>query len=76
MCFLCPHAKEEVLLNEIELASADAISGKIKGYVGEIKGQCRQDQRGRTRTKFGYKLIELLTHLQVWDSLMLAPIII
>ena len=27
-----------------------------------------------TYQKFGYKLIEILTHLQVWDSLMLVPI--
>ena len=54
------------------------MSARSKGNVGEIKGQ---DQRGRTvpnipnLPKFGYKLIELLTHLQVWDSLMLVPII-
>ena len=42
-----------------------------KGNVGKIKG----DVPIPNIPKFGYKLIELLTHLQVWDSLMLAPII-
>ena len=45
-----------------------------KGNVGKIKGDVPVPNIPNI-PKFGYKLIELLTHLQVWDSLMLAPII-
>ena len=44
MCFLCPHAKEEVLLNEIELElKADGIISMYHGQfyssksIGQIK---------------------------------------
>ena len=47
------------------------MSARSKGNVGKIKG----DVPVPNIPKFGYKLIELLTHLQVWDSLMLVPII-
>ena len=45
---------------------------RSKGNVGKIKGDVPVPNIPNI-PKFGYKLIELLTHLQVWDSLMLAP---